>query len=94
MLPTPIGRPGPTIGERRSAVLAQSAMRAISHRLGDRVCDLHPVLLADHDTGSAYVPLCVVWLPDLLKNPGEAIDDRLRVVDVHLVARLGQGHML
>ncbi len=55
MLPTPIGRPGPTISERRSAVLAQSAMRAISHRLGDRVCDLHPVLLGDHDPASAYV---------------------------------------
>ncbi len=36
MLPTPIARPRPAIGERRSAVLLVSAMWVISPIAGDR----------------------------------------------------------
>ncbi len=46
-----------SVSAHRGAVLAHLAMPAISHSLGDRVCDLHPVLLGDHDTGRAYVPI-------------------------------------
>ncbi len=35
MLPTPIGRPGPAIGERRSADIGHSSIWALSLRLGD-----------------------------------------------------------